>query len=146
MRIQDHQKKDYFELKFQVVDAPYIQGPVGSFIERDTLLTTGDHVKTTSLWAWLYSSSHSLSISLMTISSQYCQARVQVQDLSQISNKRPGPGACSYNCNVTHPPPTHETFLSRITLKSLHVWSDYSPETLQEEVGGVRRRFGKREE
>ena len=34
----------------------------------------------------------------------YCQARVQVQGLSQISNKRPGPGACSYNCNVTHPP------------------------------------------
>ena len=33
-----------------------------------------------------------------------CQARVQVQGLSQISNKRPGPGACSYNCNVTHPP------------------------------------------
>ena len=35
-----------------------------------------------------------------------CQARVQVQGLSQISNKRPGPGACSYNCNVsttTHP-------------------------------------------
>ena len=25
----------------------------------------------------------------------YCQARVQVQGLSQISNKRPGPGACS---------------------------------------------------
>ena len=49
MRIQDHQKKDYFELKFQVVDAPYIQGPVGSFIERDTLLTTGDTVKTLSL-------------------------------------------------------------------------------------------------
>ena len=50
---------------------------------------------------------------------QYCQARVQVQGLSQIS-KRPGPGACSYNCNVpttTH----HKTFLSRITLKSLHV-------------------------
>ena len=37
----------------------------------------------------------------------FCQARVQVQGLSQISNKRPGPGACSYNCNVsttTHPP------------------------------------------
>ena len=32
----------------------------------------------------------------------YCQAWVQVQGLSQISNKRPGPGACSYNCNVTH--------------------------------------------
>ena len=31
-----------------------------------------------------------------------CQARVQVQGLSQISNKRLGPGACSYNCNVTH--------------------------------------------
>ena len=30
-----------------------------------------------------------------------CQARVQVQGLSQISNKRHGPGACSYNCNVT---------------------------------------------
>ena len=26
----------------------------------------------------------------------YCQARVQVQGLSQISNMRPGPGACSY--------------------------------------------------
>ena len=51
MRIQDHQKKDYFELKFQVVDAPYIQGPVGSFIERDTLLTTGDPVKTPSFRA-----------------------------------------------------------------------------------------------
>ena len=52
-----------------------------------------------------------------------CQARVQVQGLSQISDKRPGPGACSYNCNVSthHPPPTHKTFLSRITLKSLHV-------------------------
>ena len=31
----------------------------------------------------------------------FCQARVQVQGPSQISNKRPGPGACSYNCNVT---------------------------------------------
>ena len=39
-------------------------------------------------------------------SSLNCQARVQVQGLSQISNKRPGPGACSYNCNVsTHHPP-----------------------------------------
>ena len=27
---------------------------------------------------------------------KYCQARFQVQGLSQISNKRPGPGACSY--------------------------------------------------
>ena len=37
---------------------------------------------------------------------QNCQAWVQVQGLSQIS-KRPGPGACSYNCNVsttTHHP------------------------------------------
>ena len=33
---------------------------------------------------------------------KYCQARFQVQGLSQISNKRPGPGACSYNCNATH--------------------------------------------
>ena len=65
MRIQD-QKKDYFKLKFQVVDAPYIQGPVGSFIERDTLLTTGDHVKTISMRAWLYSSSHSFLILLPT--------------------------------------------------------------------------------
>ena len=32
-----------------------------------------------------------------------CKARVQVQGLSQIS-KRPGRGAWSYNCNVTHPP------------------------------------------
>ena len=35
---------------------------------------------------------------------KYCQAWVQVQGLSQISNKRPGPGACSYNCSS---PPTH---------------------------------------
>ena len=52
--------------------------------------------------------------------SLYCQARVQVQGLSQIS-KRPGPGACSYNCMSPPPTTTQETFLSRITLKSLHV-------------------------
>ena len=51
-------------------------------------------------------------------SSTYCQARVQVQGLSQISNKRPGPGACSYNCIVSTT--TQQTFLSTITLKSLH--------------------------
>ena len=57
---------------------------------------------------------------------QNCQARVQVQGLSQISNKRSGPGAWLYNCNChpPPPPPTHKTFLSRITLKSLHVWTD----------------------
>ena len=32
---------------------------------------------------------------------KYCQAQVQVQGLSQISNKRPGPGAWLYNCNVS---------------------------------------------
>ena len=45
-----------------------------------------------------------------------CQARVQVQALSQFS-KRPGPGTWSYYCNVTTT--THKTFQSRITLKSL---------------------------
>ena len=38
---------------------------------------------------------------------KYCQARFQVQGLSQISNKRPGPGACSYNCNATTTTTTH---------------------------------------
>ena len=76
----------------------------------------------------------------MAVYFQNCQARVQVgpgqvqvgsrsapcnlkkfqyQGLFQIS-KRPGPGACSYNCNATTTT-TQETFLSRITLKSLHV-------------------------
>ena len=55
-------------------------------------------------------------------SNLYCQAWVQVQGLSQISNKRPGPGAWSYNCNVSTTT-TQKTFLIRITLKSLHVWT-----------------------
>ena len=39
---------------------------------------------------------------MVAINLMYCQARVQVQGLSQIS-KRPGPGACSYIIS----PPTH---------------------------------------
>ena len=65
---------------------------------------------------------HLWSKNLTTKHSVYCQARVQVQGLSQISNKRPGPGACSYNCNVSTT--TQKTFLSRIKSKSLHVWTD----------------------
>ena len=61
------------------------------------------------LYIWTVSlvcSSHlPIIIFLDSNNSLYCQARVQVQGLSQIS-KRPGHGACSYNCNVsTHHPP-----------------------------------------
>ena len=44
-------------------------------------------------------------VHIFTQQNTYWQARVQVQGLSQISNKRPGPGAWFYNCMSPPPPP-----------------------------------------
>ena len=76
------------------------------------------------------------------------QARVQVQGLSQISNKRPGPGACYYNCNVsttttTHPPPNFSE-QNNIEISSCMIWLViWDPSEGGERV---RRRFGRRVE
>ena len=55
----------------------------------------------------------------------HCQAWVQVQGLSQIS-KRPGPGACSYNCNVstttTHHHPWNFSEQNNIEISSCMNW------------------------
>ena len=83
---------------------------------------------------YLQNSFHSVIVKLGYRSVQVGTGRVKVgsrsapcelwkfQGLSPIS-KRPGPGAWSYNCNVSTTT-NHQTFLSRITLKSLHVWTE----------------------
>ena len=63
---------------------------------------------------------------------RYCQARVQVQGLSQIS-KSPGPGAWLYNCNATHHPPNFSE-QNNIEISSSMNWS-----VIWDPSGGGRR-------
>ena len=52
---------------------------------------------------------------------QDCQAQVQVQGLFQIS-KRPGPEACSYNCNATTHHPGDFSEQNNIEISSCMNW------------------------